>query len=295
MSVIKSFSVGNGDMFYIKHGNDNFTTIDCCMSEENKENIIDEIREESKDKGITRFISTHPDQDHIGRLKYYNEQLTINNFYCVKNEATKKDETEDFKEYCDLRDGDKAFNIYKGCARKWMNDSDDERDSSGISILWPNTSNSDFKDALQKAKDGESPNNISPIIQYSLKDGVKVLWMGDLETEFMEKIESDVKIPDIDILFAPHHGRDSGKVPKNWLDKMKPQLIVIGEAPSKNINYYQGYNTITQNSAGDIIFDCAIGKVHVYVSNENYSVDFLDNEDMTNRRDDEYYLGTLKV
>jgi beta-lactamase superfamily II metal-dependent hydrolase len=295
MSVIKSFSVGNGDMFYIKHGNDNFTTIDCCMSEENKENIIDEIREESKDKGITRFISTHPDQDHIGRLKYYNEQLTINNFYCVKNEATKKDETEDFKEYCDLRDGDKAFNIYKGCARKWMNDSDDERDSSGISILWPNTSNSDFKDALQKAKDGESPNNISPIIQYSLKDGVKVLWMGDLETEFMEKIESDVKIPDIDILFAPHHGRDSGKVPKNWLDKMKPQLIVIGEAPYKNINYYQGYNTITQNSAGDIIFDCAIGKVHIYVSNENYSVDFLDNEDMTNRRDDEYYLGTLKV
>ena len=25
MSVIKSFSVGNGDMFYIKHDTDNFT------------------------------------------------------------------------------------------------------------------------------------------------------------------------------------------------------------------------------------------------------------------------------
>lgn len=31
MSVIKSFSVGNGDMFYIKHDTDNFTIIDCNL------------------------------------------------------------------------------------------------------------------------------------------------------------------------------------------------------------------------------------------------------------------------
>jgi len=28
MSTIKSFAVGNGDMFYIDHGSDNFTMID---------------------------------------------------------------------------------------------------------------------------------------------------------------------------------------------------------------------------------------------------------------------------
>ena len=28
MSKVKSFSVGNGDMFYIRHNSDNFTTID---------------------------------------------------------------------------------------------------------------------------------------------------------------------------------------------------------------------------------------------------------------------------
>ena len=294
MSIVKTFSVGNGDMFYIKHESDNFTTIDCCMTEENRDEIMDEIIKESQGKGITRFISTHPDQDHIGGLKYYNDQLPINNFYCVKNEATKKDETEDFKKYCKLRDGDKHFYIYKGCSRKWMNESDDERGSSGINILWPDTNNKDYKDALEKAKNGNSPNNISPIIKYSLNEGVKILWMGDLETEFMEKIEDDVDIPDIDILFAPHHGRDSGKVPKSWLDKMTPQIIIIGEAPSGNINYYQGWDTITQNSAGDIIFECETGKVHIYVSNENYSVDFLDNE-WKYDRDDGYYLGTIKV
>ena len=294
MSIVKSFSVGNGDMFYIKHNSDNFTTIDCCMTEENKDEIMNEIKEESRGKGVTRFISTHPDQDHIGGLKYYNEQLPISNFYCVKNEATKKDETEDFKEYCKLRDGDKHFYIYKGCSRKWMNESNDERGSSGINILWPDTNNQDYKDALEKAKNGDSPNNISPIIKYSLKEGVKILWMGDLETEFMEKIEDDVDIPDIDILFAPHHGRDSGKVPKSWLDKMEPKIIIIGEAKSNHLNYYQGWNTITQNSAGDIIFECETGKVHIYVSNENYSVDFLDNEWKDNRYGG-YYLGTLKV
>lgn len=35
MSIIKSFSVGNGDTFYIKHGNDSFTVIDCCLDESN--------------------------------------------------------------------------------------------------------------------------------------------------------------------------------------------------------------------------------------------------------------------
>ena len=29
MSIIKSFSVGEGDMFYIQHNSDNFTVIDC--------------------------------------------------------------------------------------------------------------------------------------------------------------------------------------------------------------------------------------------------------------------------
>lgn len=44
-----------------------------------------------------------------------------------------------------------------------------------------------------------------------------------------------------------------------------PHIIVIGEAPSKYLNYYSDYNTIKQNSAGDIIFDCCGSKVHMEV------------------------------
>lgn len=293
MSIVKSISVGDGDMFYIDHNSDNFTIIDCCLTDDNKRVIVDEIKTESSDKGITRFISTHPDDDHICGLKYLDDQLSLRNFYCVKNEATKSDETIDFKRYCELRDSDKkAFYLKKGCRRKWMNLNDEERGSSGISILWPDLNNKNFKEALVKAKNGESPNNISPIIKYALQDGVSMIWMGDLENEFMTSIEGAVKLPDVDILFAPHHGRDSGKVPESFLKQMNPKIIVIGEAPSENLNYYRDYNTITQNSAGDIIFECEAGKVHIYVLNENYWVNFLDDEDMGSF---DNYIGTLNL
>ncbi len=50
MSLIKSISVGNGDMFYIKHESSNFTIIDCNMDDTNKETITDEIIFESSEK-----------------------------------------------------------------------------------------------------------------------------------------------------------------------------------------------------------------------------------------------------
>ena len=295
MSIIKSISVGNGDMFYIKHGSSNFTIIDCNMDDTNKQKITDEIISESNNKDITRFISTHPDEDHIHGLKYLDDKIGILNFYCVKNEATKSDETDDFKKYCELRDSDKkAFYIYEGCSRCWMNQNDEEKKygSSGINILWPITDNEDYKAELLNAKEGKSPNNISPIIKYSLSNGVTVLWFGDLENSFMEKIKDTVELPEADIIFAPHHGRSSGKIPKEWMESISPKIVIIGEAPSEKINYLSNYNTITQNTAGDIILDCESGIVDIYVSNENYSVKFLEN----NKKSNAYgatYIGTL--
>ena len=298
MSIVKSFSVGCGDMFYIKHGSSNFTVIDCCIDESNSERIISEIKNEQVGKKITRFISTHPDDDHIKGIKKYEEEIEIINFYCVNNQATKEDATEDFNEYCLLRDGDKHFYLEKGCRRKWLNCEEGDNagetiGSSGISVLWPKTSNQYFKDALEKAKNGESPNNISPIIKYSIEDGVSILWFGDLEKEFMENIKDDLNIENADIIFAPHHGRDSGKIPKDILDKINPKIIVIGESPSEYLNYYNGYNTLKQNSAGDITFDCNGKDVDIYVSEENYHEDFLKNKYKTSGHD--HYIGTLEL
>jgi beta-lactamase superfamily II metal-dependent hydrolase len=293
MSTIKSFSVGDGDMFYIELGSDNFTIIDCSLSEENRDAIVKEIKQKKSKKGVTRFISTHPDEDHIQGLKHLDDAIDIVNFYCTKNEATKEDETDDFEHYRTLHDSEKAFYIEKGCSRKWMNEGSDERDSSGINVLWPKTDHDSYKEALDEAAEGGSPNNLSPIIKYSLNDGATVLWMGDLECEFMEEIRSAVSWPRVDILFAPHHGRETGKIPDAILKKLDPKIIVIGEAPSEHLNYYSGYNTITQNSAGNIVFECETRKVHVFVSDADYTVDFLDlEEDVLG---DGNYIGTLAV
>ncbi|MDA7962769.1 MAG: hypothetical protein MPK62_07190 [Alphaproteobacteria bacterium] len=286
-------------MFYIIHGNSSFTIIDCCFNDGDEDDALGEIAYLSKELGLTRFISTHPDEDHICGLLDLDDQIHIRNFYCVQNRVIKDEVTESFEKYCDLRDDEeKAFKIFKGCSRKWLNDGDGERTGSGINILWPVLENKHFKEALDVAESGGSPNNISPIIQYILEGGVKALWMGDLETDFMEKIENDVDLPEVDILFAPHHGRDSGKVPASMLQTLDPKIIVIGEAPSENLNYYSGRDTITQNSAGDIIFDCRVGKVHIFTS-KNYRVDFLhDESDSLSESEvphDFYYLGTLNL
>ena len=293
MTIVKSLSVGDGDMFYIKHNSDSFTIIDSCMAEEYREDIVAELKREKSGKGIARFISTHPDDDHIQGLEYLDDELELLNFYCVKNEATKEDDTNDFDRYCNLRDSDKAFYIFSGCSRRWINRGNDERGSAGINILWPETANEHFKKALKDAADGKNPNNISPIIRYSLQSGVTMLWMGDLETDFMEDIEDALSLPAVDILFAPHHGRDSGKVPQSLLDDLSPKIIIIGEAPAEHLNYYKGYHTISQNSAGDITFECDGSLVHIYVSSDSYEVDFLEDHSPGDKYGQ--YIGTLEL
>lgn len=298
MSLIKSFSVGNGDMFYIRHGSANFTVIDCCLPDDRADAILDEIEEQQKGTvnglgRVKRFISTHPDQDHISGLERFDDRFGYVNLYFVKNQATKSNGTADFKRYKKLRDGDKAYYAKREITRRWINEAGDSRGSSGIFFRWPVVTNQHFKAALKEAEDGGSPNNISPIIRYSLKGGAAVMWMGDLETDFMEKVGDSVTLEVSHVLFAPHHGRKSGRVPKTWLKAIDPTIIVVGEAPSDELTYYDGYDTITQNSAGDIVFECRAGKTHVFVSKSSYSVDFLTKEDGVRNQHECYYIGSF--
>ena len=78
------------------------------------------------------------------------------------------------------------------------------------------------------------------------------------------------------------------------MESINPKIVIIGEAPSEKINYLSGYNTITQNTAGNIILDCDKGMVDIYVTNENYSVDFLENNDKSDNYSGKY-IGTLNL
>lgn len=293
MTLIKSFAVGNGDMYYIRHNSDNFSIIDCCLPADREGAILAELTSRSSDKGVLRFISTHPDQDHISGLTELDKTLGIRNFYCVENQATKDSPTADFAHYCTLRDdSDKAFYLWRDRRRRWMNEGNEERGSAGLTVLWPIVENEHHVSALADAAAGLPANNTSCVVKYSLEDGVTALWMGDLETDYMEKIEGLFAMPPVDILFAPHHGRTSGRVPRKWLSELDPGLIIVGEAPSEYLHYYSGYDILTQNSAGDMLFDCVTGKVHVFASDHTYAAQCLDDEGLDHAHG-LYYVGSL--
>jgi beta-lactamase superfamily II metal-dependent hydrolase len=291
--IVKSYAVGAGDMFYIRHGSDNFTIIDCDLTEDNAEQILADIKMAMTGKTVVRFICTHPDEDHFGGLHRLDDAIGVLNFYVVKNQAVKDEQTESFIRYCKLRDDpDKAFYISKGCQRRWMNLSDDERQTSCINVLWPDTSNLHFKEALAACDAGDAYNNTSAVVRYEVKDGASILWLGDLETQFMENIVDDIDLAPTTVVFASHHGRQSGKIPDSWLDQLKPRVIVIGEAPSRHLHYYTGYTTLTQNSAGDITMDCGGDMIDFYVSSDDYAPDGLSDEGRSDLGADRY-IGSI--
>ena len=58
---------------------------------------------------------------------------------------------------------------FNDCVRRWMNQSGEGRDGSGVDVLWPDTSNRDFKEALAACDAGESYNNVSAVIRYAVE------------------------------------------------------------------------------------------------------------------------------
>ena len=125
--------------------------------------------------------------------------------------------------------------------------------------------------------------------------GVTALWFGDMESDFLNNVKNEIDFPKADVIFAPHHGRNSGKIPNDILEKIEPKLIIIGEANSEYLNYYDGYNTITQNTAKNILLDCTVGKIDVYTENE-FENEFLDKEKPEIvLKTGEHYIGTINL
>ena len=91
-------------------------------------------------------------------------------------------------------------------------------------------------------------------------------------THLLENHEDDVS--NLDVLIAPHHGRDSGKDFK-FLDVMKPKLTLIGNAKYLHLAYdkwnSRSLEHIQNNQGGNILIDIHDGKMHVSCSNKTYA------------------------
>ncbi len=81
------------------------------------------------------------------------------------------------------------------------------------------------------------------------------------------------------------------------MDKLSPKILVIGEAKdeSDNICYYEGYNTITQMSTKDILFNSGNNRVDIYTSNIDYKLSFDCNNKNLSQIGNCYYKGSIII
>ena len=304
MSIVKSYSLGSGDirgdMFYIKHNSTNFTVIDCYLNEKDgrEDEIIQEIISESQNR-ICRFISTHPDNDHILGIEKLDEAWPIINFYAVNNNINADSSDDSLTKYINLK-ADHNYAISKGIKRAYLNqegttDTGEQILGSGLNFYRPDLNNEKFQKTLAKLPD--RVNNICPIFTYNVESSATFMWMGDLETDMQQEYYNNNigHIPGVDILFAPHHGRKSGEVPPDLLKALNPKIIVIGDAPSEHIHYYDSEKTITQNSAGDIYFECLDNKVRIFTKNKISNVPKVLKQEFLFNPKGWFYIGTLKI
>ncbi len=307
MAKIHFLNVDEGDCSIIEHDNGKVTMIDiCCGNVEEKVSVTNifsadpvnrcrgnynqkayptnpvEYLKKHNVRSIFRYIQTHPDMDHMDGLKNLSDTLPIWNFWDTEN--TKK---QDFDEHgksgrfmkqdwdCYMKfkksnNNPKALFYYDGSSNKYYAEDDNGMlEDDYIKILAPT------KDLLKAAEEAQNWNDSSYVILYCVQ-GRKILFCGDAEmgtiTHLLEHHKDDVS--NLDVLIAPHHGRDSDK-DFAFLDIMRPKLTLIGNAKCKDLAYDK-WNTrklehIQNNQGGNILIDIHDRELHVSCSNKVFA------------------------
>ena len=291
MPIIHFLNVKQGDCSIIEHGSGRVTVIDVCNA--GPIDIVSETVDASfakREKGIAgnfkqkeypvnpvsylkkhgidsvfRFVATHPDMDHLDGIKHFFETFEPSNFWDTNNNEEKTFEEgspfnqEDWDFYKSLRDATsdiavKRLTLHSGARGKYYNQTEEGKGGGdGLSIL------ASTPELVTNANECGDYNDCSYVILYRC-NGLKVVFGGDSHDETWEHIlkthEEDVS--DIDLLIAPHHGRDSGRS-YDFLDVLKPKMTFFGNANSEHLAYDK-WNTrklafITNNQAGCMIAD----------------------------------------
>ena len=224
---------------------------------------------------IFRFIVTHPDMDHLDGIQDLYTEFNITNTWDTDNNKTIAADAnfagynkEDWEFYLKLRSGKitdtkrltyfaKQDNLYYS--------------EDNIKILCPTP------DLLKNANECGDYNDSSYVILFtppkSNGGNWKFLFAGDSDDDSWEYILVNHKeeVTNVDVLFAPHHGRDSGRS-YEFLKILTPTVTLFGNASSKHLAYncYKPIR-ITNNQAGYIIINVLPHKIVFYVKNYEFA------------------------
>jgi len=243
------------------------------------DNPIDYLKNNIGVSSIFRFLISHPDMDHLDGIKdLFTEFSPTNTWDSDNNKEIDSDANfagynkDDWEFYKQLRDGK-----YSDTKRLTYFDSSTRADfwkDDGLHILCPS------KDLLDKANETGDYNDASYVILYRIakKGGGawKIIFAGDSDDDSWNHIIENYKevVSDVDVLLAPHHGRDSGRN-YDFLDVLNPRVTLFGNASSKHLAYDCYPPTrITNNQAGYVIIDISEDSMDFYVKNYDFARDF---------------------
>ena len=238
-----------------------------------------------EDKNLTnvwRFISTHPDMDHLDGFRVLLDTYGISNFWHTGVNRTKPD----FPEGCPYKEDD--WDTYAQVkAGNWAGITS-LRKLDGSEFQLANKGGSDDKgDYLNIASPSaglvieadtcEEYNDSSYIIVYRMGGG-KVVICGDAEDgAFNHAIEKyPTLMKDVGFLLAPHHGRDSGR-DYAFLDYLNPRFTLLGCAPHQHHRTQawssRGLLYCKQNQCGNMILTPGPGNtsIDIYIQSKSFA------------------------
>ena len=242
------------------------------------DNPIDYLKNNLKINSIFRFIISHPDMDHLDGIKDLYEEFSIYNTWDTDNDKEidlngffAGYNKEDWKFYKNLRAGKntntKRLTYFSKNDNQYYNE-------DNITILCPTA------ELLKNGNETEDYNDASYALLFSppKKNGGnwKILLAGDTHDDSWEYILKNHKneVSNIDILLAPHHGRDSSRN-YDFLDTLNPKVTLFGNASSEHLAYTKYPKTrITNNQAGYVILDTSPDYLKIYVKNFEFARDF---------------------
>jgi beta-lactamase superfamily II metal-dependent hydrolase len=243
------------------------------------EHVIDYYKRNFTDdngyiRPIFRYVSTHPHKDHIKGMKTLFDEINIVNFWDIDHNFVPEKSGTDWEEYKDdwehyekIREG-KVPNLTvlnytdKVSPRQFW-------DQDGIEVLSPSKELYDF---VHKKEDGtlRTPeeiggqlNNLSYVLLINF-NGKKIILAGDAENKCWEYILANHrdKIKDIDILKAPHHGRESA-FHEEAVKYMNPKHIIFSSSAECEHTVPEKYQKAAPNATmyntcdyGSFILDC---------------------------------------
>ena len=264
MPKIHCLTVGQGDCTLIEHGSGRLSMIDICGGNIGRTshthatliesanikgnfrmcncptNPLDYLDANDFDE-IWRFISTHPDMDHLDGFNNLMDNVSVCNFW---DHGAKKNKPNfsgnrflevDWDRYVKVRDkketGTKVIEVQQGRKFKYANDDDELKNGDCITICAPSD------ELIRKCNNSQDFNNASYIIVYRATGG-KVVLAGDADDDAWEcAIEKYPKLlQNVGFLLAPHHGRDSGR-DRSFLSHLNPRFSLLGCAPSEHLAY----------------------------------------------------------